>query len=79
MYSFWSKSIPAKAGLFWVIPSRSYKNAISNELYLKLTASLHNRIPGDTFYLSRARQSWTWFKNSGMINGGEKPDQRRSV
>ncbi|KAH8691183.1 glycoside hydrolase [Talaromyces proteolyticus] len=68
MYSFWSNDT-CQGGIIWDIPSRSYKNAISNELYLKLAASLHNRIPGDTFYLSRAKQSWTWFKNSGMING----------
>lgn len=55
-------------GIVWDIPSNSYKNAISNSLYLKLTASLHNAIPGDTFYLSRALEEWEWFKASGMIN-----------
>ncbi|MEU6354821.1 glycoside hydrolase family 76 protein [Streptomyces sp. NPDC047072] len=56
-------------GIYWDIPGATYKNAISNELYLKLAASLHNRIPGDRVYLARARESWEWFRDSGMING----------
>jgi predicted alpha-1,6-mannanase (GH76 family) len=55
-------------GVWWDIPAATYKNAISIELYIKLLASLHNRIPGDTLYLDRAIEAWTWFKNSGMIN-----------
>ncbi|TDD76179.1 glycoside hydrolase family 76 protein [Actinomadura rubrisoli] len=56
-------------GVWWDIPGKSYKNAISLELYFKLLASLHNRIPGDRVYLARAKQAWRWFANSGMING----------
>ncbi|RDL30826.1 Glycoside hydrolase family 76 protein [Venustampulla echinocandica] len=67
MYSYWSNDT-CGGGIVWDIPSRSYKNAISNELYFKLAASLHNIIPHDTFYLSRALQGWKWFKASGMIN-----------
>ncbi|RFU36447.1 glycosyl hydrolase [Actinomadura logoneensis] len=55
-------------GVWWDIPGRSYKNAISVELYFSLLASLHNRIPGDRVYLTRAREAWTWFRRSGMIN-----------
>lgn len=54
--------------MIWNIPSLSYKNAISNELFIKLAASIHNRIPDDTKYLERALQAWTWFNQSGMIN-----------
>lgn len=66
MYSYWNNT--CRGGLIWNIPSLSYKNAISNELYLKVAATLHNRIPGDTKYLDRAQDAWRWFSHSGMIN-----------
>lgn len=69
IYSYWNNT--CGGGVIWAIPTLSYKNAISNELYLKLAASLHNRIPGDTKYLERAQAAWTWFNNSGMINSQE--------
>ncbi|MBO2453399.1 glycoside hydrolase family 76 protein [Actinomadura barringtoniae] len=56
-------------GVWWDIPGKSYKNAISLELYFSVLASLHNRIPGDRVYLAKAREAWTWFQRSGMING----------
>ncbi len=55
-------------GVWWQRSPRSYKNAISNELFLELTAWLHNTIPGDTKYLAWAEAEWTWFDHSGMIN-----------
>lgn len=64
--SYWDSR--CGGGVIWDIPSDSYKNAISNELYLDLTASLHNVIPGDRYYLSHALQEWHWFAGSGMIN-----------
>ncbi|ODM94048.1 Mannan endo-1,6-alpha-mannosidase DFG5 [Orchesella cincta] len=54
-------------GVWWRI-QKDYKNAITNELFIKLAASLHNKIPGDTKYLSQAVEVWNWLKNSGMIN-----------
>ncbi|KAI1468153.1 glycoside hydrolase family 76 protein [Daldinia caldariorum] len=67
MYEYWNTTT-CSGGLIWNIPSRTYHNAISNEIYLQLTAKLHNLIPGDTTYLNHSLREWEWFKNSGMIN-----------
>jgi uncharacterized protein YyaL (SSP411 family) len=67
LYSYWDGV--CGGGLWWDIPTKTYKNAISLELYLKLAASLHNRTPGDTRYLGRAVGAWRWFAGSGMVNG----------
>ncbi|HEY8078608.1 MAG TPA: glycoside hydrolase family 76 protein [Labilithrix sp.] len=59
-------------GGIWWNKDRMYKNAIANELFLKVAASLHNRTPGDAgpgSFLEWATKEWTWFLASGMING----------
>ncbi|KAI1183645.1 putative glycosyl hydrolase [Nemania serpens] len=67
MYSYWNTTT-CGGGLIWSVPNMTYHNAISNELYLELTATLHNLIPGDTLYLNRALEEWKWFNSTGMIN-----------
>jgi predicted alpha-1,6-mannanase (GH76 family) len=55
-------------GGVWWNAERTYKNAVTNGLWIRLTAELHNRIPGDSQWLARSRAAWAWFQNSGMIN-----------
>jgi predicted alpha-1,6-mannanase (GH76 family) len=58
-------------GLWWS-SARTYKNAIPNELFLLDAIRLHERTPGDGgtgSYFYWATNEWSWFKNSGMING----------
>jgi predicted alpha-1,6-mannanase (GH76 family) len=45
------------------------KDAIQNEEYLELACRLYLNSPTTTSYLNAAQNTWTWFKNSGMING----------
>jgi predicted alpha-1,6-mannanase (GH76 family) len=60
-------------GVWWSkdLTTSAYKNAITNELFLKLAAALANRVTDPTQkaqYLAWAQKEWQWFSASGMIN-----------
>lgn len=67
-YIYGFKDDKCGGGVWWS-SEKKYKNAITNELFIKLAAAIHNRTPGDTKYLSQANEVWRWFAASGMING----------
>ena len=52
-------------GLRWHAKS-TYKNAITNELFVTLAALLHQRGPGGG-YLTWAQRGWEWFSARGFI------------
>jgi hypothetical protein len=63
---FWDTS--TCGGGVWWDRERTYKNAVTIGLYVRLAASLHNRVAGDTTWLNRAVTGWNWFTASGLIN-----------
>ncbi|MFD4604533.1 glycoside hydrolase family 76 protein [Streptomyces sp. NPDC058464] len=55
-------------GGVWWDRERTYKNAVTNGQYLWLTTALHQRIPGDTVWLQRAKTSAAWYRAGGLID-----------
>lgn len=66
VHGFWDTS--TCGGGVWWDRERTYKNAVTAGLYVRLTAGLHNRLPGDTAWLNRAVTGWNWYAASGLIN-----------
>jgi len=54
-------------GGVWWNRSRTYKNAITNELFLVLATSLYETTH-EPDYRQWAHREWDWFARSGMIN-----------
>lgn len=53
-------------GGVWWDHAHTYKNAITNELFMDVAARLYG-VTGATPYRDWAEQSWRWFDGSGMI------------
>ena len=53
-------------GGVWWDHARTYKNAITNELFLSTAARLY-RFTHEPAYRDWALKSWSWFRSSGMI------------
>jgi len=56
-------------GGIWWNKSRTYKNAIANELFLETAARLH-RETGEATYAQWAQREWAWFTGTGMLTPG---------
>ena len=55
-------------GGVWWDRERTYKNAVTNGLYLWLATGLHQRLAGDSLWGQRATTAANWYLSSGMIN-----------
>jgi predicted alpha-1,6-mannanase (GH76 family) len=64
MTGYWDEV--CNGGVWWN-RSRTYKNAITNELFLVLATSLYETTH-EPNYLQWAHREWDWFARSGMIN-----------
>jgi len=61
---FWDD---ACGGGVWWNRAKTYKNAISNELFLLVAMQLH-QATGEQEFLDWGARSWRWFNQSGLIN-----------
>lgn len=66
VHQFWDPG--TCGGGVWWDRERTYKNAVTNGLYLWLTTSLHEHLAGDTVWGGRAATAADWYLASGMIN-----------
>ncbi|MFC7879399.1 glycoside hydrolase family 76 protein [Isoptericola sp. NPDC057391] len=66
MHGYWDTS--TCGGGIWWNHERTYKNAVTNGLWVRLTAELANRVPGESPWLERSQAGWDWLAGSGMIN-----------
>src|ERR1700733_12078445 len=55
-------------GVWQVLNTGAFKDAISNELYLELAARLY-RATGNSTYLGYANAEWAWFKANLIVEG----------
>jgi len=55
-------------GGVWWSAKKSYKNAITNELFFVLSTLHYQFDMNNQTYLQWATKEWTWFESSGMIN-----------
>lgn len=56
-------------GGIWWTTDKTYKNAIANELFMNVAASLANRVPANRqHYTNWAQKAEDWFFHSGMLN-----------
>jgi predicted alpha-1,6-mannanase (GH76 family) len=54
-------------GGVWWSDKKTYKNAVTNELFFQIAIMLYVRT-NDQQWLTWATNEWSWFENSGMIN-----------
>lgn len=62
-----SEGITGSGGLVFSKSDKSI-DALVNELYMSVAASLANRVPQNTSYSTSAQIHWSWFQNSGLMN-----------
>ncbi|KAJ6577077.1 glycoside hydrolase [Mycena sp. CBHHK59/15] len=55
-------------GGVWWSSAKNYKNSITNELFLFVSATGAINFPSNTAFLANANKTWNWIKNSGLRN-----------